>query len=1367
MVRLEMSIVLIQPASPFLPCLRRTGAGVGKRSGINFVPHAFQGRPGMGIQNQLGRLHPSVHASACASCAVSILLLRAFNGTFRGPCASDGWPLSLTAEWNAIQGAAGYGRGFVPWVLQYPCFAQFPCTRPNLDFVRDLQDFVRYDLEALSHQVSVVRAKSFRYQLQVDAKDFSGSQCFVRVRPPQKPPFTCLHVRSTQRVQVQLRHSHQLWSLQVLDASKFDLHCQVHFAGVPAQVVQVEGNLVRLLFAQDDDMVRPLVGSLLRDRMDCSWQAVVGGLMDHWSPIWNRDSRQEESDIEEWPQYCQLLHKVIGQAPPPELNLRDIEAWLHVARSLSPKKAVGVCGWHNAELKGLPRNALQDLADIFDSLPAFPDDLMRARVAVLSKVFEPSAASQARPITILSGLYRLWARVLCSQVLLTWSRTMPPGITGCLKQRSAVDLSFSLQAQVEAHLQDGEDFSGLCLDLRKAFNLLPRAPLGLTLRALGLPQAVCDFWLSSLQGLKRHFTVLGSLGPGLPSSTGAPEGDPVSVLGMLSICWVFVRLLEGLVNPSAYMDNWSWSTDLPDCHGPALLILQDLTDSLRVQIDWAKTYTWGTTPASQSWWREVGPAFVPPEVSLPVVSSARELGSFFQFGRRPERKLFQEKVQEALQRLHKLTSDPQVLPLKAKVAQAGVYPFLFYGTESLAPAPTTMQTLRGAVARAVVGGHHTLSPHAALHAIRHVQDPEVFLLVHHLRQLRRAFAVLPQVAQDVWIRVVGPEVSPRAVCGPAGALQNLLRRNGWSFEASGTCKGPLHCVFNIRTSSGPQIAVAVEQAWAETVQDSCQHRNGLRFAPVPCKTLTAKVLAAFRPWEQKLLARHFCGAFMSGAEKNSWSRSDLEACPLCGGTDTKSHKMFTCPALATAREPYKQVLDQVATDRPFWAHMPFASWPDSASLLQLLLQSLRLPGIGACMGPPAEETELFTDGSALHTEYPLARVTVWAVVAGCRSRAVWLPQENRHLPECLGCSFSVLVQGCTPGPQTVPRAELCAIVWASQWAQQFPDRTFSLHCDCAAAIKLWQDWQLHGWSAVASRANADLLLQAAPTPHLRLLKVKAHQAEQQVGQSSQYEQWRAAGNEAADAAAKQARADLPCVLRQSAQEVADHCRNETSLLKNYGCALLEVDVLDNKLRAAGLRQHQQEMEQEQTDALPDLLWRLQNWTIPLPGAPVLPEYWDVDWSGWPFGQDFGRSLVQWWDELVWPLQPAPPAQTWQVAYVELLANFVWITRQPPPVEAPNGGAGVRYIPLDRACANLQPCPQVQYRVMLSGCFATAATKNPGRDMACYGSWRCEAPPIFGFGRQSHWSCGKTLHEGRLLDSVSPGTLPNRSCCGDL
>ena len=709
-------------------------------------------------------------------------------GSFRGPSAPDGWPLSLTSEWRAVQSAAGYGVAFADWVLQFPCFTftYFPEVRPSLDFVQDLLSFVRYDLEALSRQEAIVRAKAFRYQLQVDAKDFSGSQCFVRVKPPQKPPFSCIQVRSQQRAQVLQQHSFQLWSLQVEDASKYDLHCQVYFTGVLPQVV---------LFAQDEDCVRPLSGSLLRDRRDCSWRAVVGGLMDYWSPIWNRDSRQEEVDIEAWPRYSQLLQTVLPSAPELAIDMRDVSSWIHVARSLSIKKAVGVCGWHNVELKGLPRAALQDLADIFAAMPAYPADLMRARAAVLSKVFEPSAASEARPITILSGLYRLWARVLCSQVLLTWSQTMPPGITGCLKQRSATDLSFSLQAQVEEHLHEGTDFSGLCLDLRKAFNLLPRAPLGCTLRALGLPPTVCNFWLASLQGLHRHFSVHASLGPGLPSSTGAPEGDPISVLGMLSICWTFVKLLEGLVCPTAYMDNWSWSTDFPDCHGPALLVLQDLTDSLRVQIDWSKTYSWGTTRISQDWWRSIGSAFVPLGVAIPVVTSAKELGSFFQFGHRPDRKPFQDKVLEAVARLQRLSSDPQVLPLKAKVAQAGIYPFLFYGTESQAPALTTMNNLRGAVARAVVGGHHTLSAHAALFAVRHVQDPEIFVLLHHLRQLRRAFTVLPHVASQVWLRVLGPEIAPRAVCGPAGALQVLLRRNGWIAAETGVCKGPLHCVF--------------------------------------------------------------------------------------------------------------------------------------------------------------------------------------------------------------------------------------------------------------------------------------------------------------------------------------------------------------------------------------------------------------------------------------------------------------------------------------------------------------------------------------------------------------------------------------------
>ena len=80
----------------------------------------------------------------------------------------------------------------------------------------------------------------------------------------------------------------------------------------------------------------------------------------------------------------------------------DTAAWLHVARRLSPHKAKGICGWSNSELRVLPAPALKDLASIMHrpGRACLPSDLLRCRVAVLSKVDSLTCASQARPITI-------------------------------------------------------------------------------------------------------------------------------------------------------------------------------------------------------------------------------------------------------------------------------------------------------------------------------------------------------------------------------------------------------------------------------------------------------------------------------------------------------------------------------------------------------------------------------------------------------------------------------------------------------------------------------------------------------------------------------------------------------------------------------------------------------------------------------------------------------------------------------------------------------------------------------------------------------------------------------------------------------
>ena len=1191
-------------------------------------------------------------------------LARHLRGDFRGPKCLDGWPISLDKEWAAISRASGYGRSFATWVLQWPCFSHFPLQRPSKDFVEDLVSFVRFDVEAVQKQVVATKCRLFKFQLQVDAKEFGGSRSFVRVRAPEKPPFTCVLVQSSQPATVVERHSHQHVTFTVPDPSRFELLSQASFAQVHGQVTQVRGNCISLLFSSEDDIVLPARGLLSRSRHDTSWKGVVGSLMEFWSPIWNRDSPSASQDIEEWPQYRSLVHMLRSPCPELQVDMLDTEAWVHVARKLSPSKATGPCGWHNKDLRMLPRAAIADLATIMAGYLSlgFPEDVMRARVAVLSKVLTPDSASQARPITILSCLYRLWARVLCTQVLATWSFRLPSSIVGCLKGRSALDLSYSVQALVEESLLSAADLSGFCLDLRKAFNYLPRAPLADLMKRLGIPSEIVDCWCHSLARVQRAFQIGGSLGPPLGSRTGAPEGDPVSVLGMIAVCWLFVSLLQDIVEPKAYVDNLSWTSDAPDNHAPALLVLQDFVDSLALQIDWQKTYQWATSPVSHQWWTDIGAAFLPQQHGLHLVKHVKELGSYYQFSKRGSAKPFQDRLLDAQLRLQKLASDPQGATVRAKVVQCGVWPFLFFGTEGLLPSLTSIGHIRSSAARAVVGPHHTMSPHAALSLLPSIQDPEVFLLCHHVSQLKRAFNHAPEAAELIWRRLLGENLRPRQVCGPAGALQALLHRNGWTVSSSGCFKGPLHCRFDIHCNSMKQIRAAIQLAWADTVQDQLVRRNGLASAPPPHVHLTQQVLAQFKPWENKFLYRHFCGAFMSGAEKQTWSRMDCDACSLCGQLDTKAHRIFSCPVLEPQRRPHLNCLEQVQAHHGHWVHLPYVSWPFEASVLQLLVSQLRLPALAAPF--QGASATIFTDASALHTSCPSARLTAWAAVVGsCPTEACELMPPDMA-PDKLVQTFAVIAQGCTPGQQTVPRAELTAIVWVSRWLSLTPHVRATVYSDCQPAIDLWTKWVSSGWSAVCNCANADLLRDCPRPPDFQLRKIKAHRSPAEIRSLSPWHQWLAAGNTAADETAKAARAAIAPALLDMAQTVADHCAHEQHLLVSFCRALLDLGVLEvqqRKASAASLT-----AASLTTDlTLNGFLERVRQRQAPALRYLPFPAAWEEDWSSWKFGLAYGQKLLAWLQSLIWPMQPVPAAAHWQVTYVELLLHFcVWTSTMP-------------------------------------------------------------------------------------------------------
>ena len=1070
----------------------------------------------------------------------------------------------------------------------------------------------------------------------------------------------------------------------------------VTFEGVSARITSQSDQIVTLHFEQDLDLVVPLSGQLCQSVLDCRPQGVTAALLEFWNPIWNRDGQAASEDLEHWPAFRHLVAAVPAMDPL-DLDLTDVAVWRHAVNNLKASAAVGVCGWHNAELKALPDRALGDLARLSGGhcAPTFPAHLLQAKVAAISKVPFPTSAAQARPITVLSCLYRLWGRVVCLQAIRCWSLSLPRPIMGFLKGRSAVDLSYWILQETESALCMGQDLSGVALDLRRAFNCIPRPPARHLLALLGLPVAVIQCWADSLPLIRRSFVISTHLSPGLNSTTGCPEGDPVSVLGMLALCYAFVHLVQPFASPRCYADNWSWLSDLPEAHVPAMDTCVSFISSLSMEIDWSKSYFWATFRCTRTWWKRESQLFLPQGATLEVVSQIKELGAHFSFNRRTSLGHLLQQFQSAVDRLHRLFHEPSSVQTKCRLVQAGVWTHAFYGALATAPGLHRMQFLRANAARAIVGRHHTLSAHAALFLLPAVQDPEVFLMCAQALQLRRTFACMPWVASEVLALATSGRDFP-SVYGPSS--------------------GPGHAFFNFRTSTPLSIRTAIEAAWAQTVQDRCTHRTGLARLMPPCPLLSRHVLSQRPAWQQLILARHMTGAFMSGAEKSAWSSVETGVCCLCGGHDTKSHRLFYCPSLTDVRRPFEPLLTTVRETYPEWVHLFAATEHDLQGLLRLITCTRALPPL---LPAPADSSiTLFTDGSAMHPDCPPARMTYWSVVvssidSSLPSLAHWASLSV----SARAASFRVLVQGSTPGCQTIPRAELAAVSWAASWLLAHVGIRAVLYTDSAYVV--------HVWTTLAAsvpplhlRGDADLiapLSALARSGRLEVRKVKAHNPEGTSEQASPQLRFATEGNTAADVAAKQAAAREDVHVRETADAVARHYREQSDHMHCFATFLVELNVEETRRKEALTRGASFVPEYDQARVKRDFF---------APRKDVAPSGTFVQFCGsshlvlgLPYGDEFMLELHKWAASLVWPALPVQPGQDGAITFLELCVRFCTDTRMLPPVplHSGNGSSQRKFV---SALSDTGMLQHIDFWVLTSTFVEAVETARRVRN-ACY------------------------------------------------
>ena len=226
--------------------------------------------------------------------------------------------------------------------------------------------------------------------------------------------------------------------------------------------------------------------------------------------------------------------------------------------------------------------------------------------------------------------------------------------------------------------------SGYTLDLSKAFNRLPRRRVMRQLIVtFGAPAWCVDFWITSLPRLTRTLCYNKRYYGLVPSTTGAPEGDAMAVVGMIAISYAFMLTMQTRsVLLYAYADNWSWMTPDARLHVELCHRLVTFADECRLVVDFSQSWFW----AVESFHRKsiLDNAYqLPEQIVVTFQKFAKDLGSCINYSKLRVLGCVKDRIFGTLSDFVKLQY-MQISPQEtAKRVQVALWPIELYMVMSL------------------------------------------------------------------------------------------------------------------------------------------------------------------------------------------------------------------------------------------------------------------------------------------------------------------------------------------------------------------------------------------------------------------------------------------------------------------------------------------------------------------------------------------------------------------------------------------------------------------------------------------------------------------------------------------------------------
>ena len=941
--------------------------------------------------------------------------------------------------------------------------------------------------------------------------------------------------------------------------------------------------------------------------------------------------------------------------------------------------ARGIDGISPQELKMMPPLAISHLMHIMHSYAdGFPIWLMWTKTCPVPKKAGVISAAQVRPISVMALLYRLWSKVQCRHVLLTILSQLPHSITGFLPGRGPYDAVYEMQWMLEQAHEYGPAQSGISLDLLKCFNTIHRPAARTTLQTLGVPPALLRQYFQSLHRVTRSWCLQDAMSPPKATTRGCPEGDPLSVLTMLSIATAWTSQVQHhtpTARLGAYADNWGWMLTQPSQHAEVIQNTQLIVKAYTMHIDWTKSWVWLTDPTQlpqlkRALLTQLG------QVCITHVLTAMDLGGQHTYHGPPKLGKVQNRFNEASVRLKRLQSMPHDLTTKVLMVKMGIYSQAFYASAILPVGRKHTDQMRTQVADAILGPSVSRNSAVALQCMPKLEDPELVLIWNAISMAHRYLSRCAPAQADLFLRTVAQHDGISYKCkGPAGCLKFYLCRLGWEIDTQGIITVAAFRSFHLTSTSKQMWRRLMQETWQEDLLLQHANKKAYRGLPPINKADTTAVLQKFPASDQKAILNEISAAFQCNTQQAKWDPQTDPHCKYCGQLDTKFHRVHQCTFTADLRQDIHDTIQWMETEGVEWHELPVIHTHHDHAWLQTYHTHQLTPDVPEAMYNALQQIDLqgavlnfYTDGSCQHPASINCRYSSFSVIIDVSTNDDERIAAARHfanggpMPPCL----HTLCVGRTPGEQRIHRAELFAIVWI---CERF--HNVAIHTDSTVALAAIRACKQER-ACFQHMEDLDLILRLQQVIHLgnkTFLKVQAHaeHARDVTWMTLFHRLGNKCANDAAIVANKILQPDAVTDFESMHTDLETH-RQHLQKLFSFHLQVIKRHATQ-KIHEATLVSHEGEFSGPTSDEVFQQFLDYSVIHVWTPSAQQMNEFRACAW-----GFTIATNVLEWARLIKWPTDEGQhPLQEDGVTWIELVLSFMFTQKILLPVKRQGPG----------------------------------------------------------------------------------------------